>query len=189
MSAKDLRLAISSMGRQAQTLMNKGKAYEPLLLEILKYNYYSEEDQPFPTGKELQQKLGIKPATYKKQLEQIYNDLLESAWVNPKLFTFSEVEYIFYVKNFEKSVSISGHIPIKPVVGEGFEFPFFNPSLYGRQFFHVSKISHELTDTKQRIYVWLESGSYNFYEKFKKEKDEYEENERREKWIKLRAND
>jgi hypothetical protein len=188
MSAKDLRLAISAMKRQANFLLNKGKLYEPLLLEILQYDYYSDEDQPFPNGKELQQKLGIKPEAYKKQLEQIYNDLLESAWVSPKQFTFSEVEYIFYAKYFEKSVSFMGHIPIRPVVGEGFHLPFFKSSFHGMDFFYVSKISHEFTDTKQRICVWLECGFYNFYEKFKKEQDEYEEKERREKWAKLREN-
>ena len=182
MPSKDLQLAIASMRRQASSLLNKGKEYEPLLLELQKYDYYSEQKLHFPNGKELQQKLGLKPAIYRKQLEQIYNDLLESAWDSPKQFTFSEVEYIFYAKYFEKSLSFTGHIPIRPVVGEGFRLPFFKPSFNGMDFFYVSEISHEFTDTKQRILVWLELGFYNFYENFKKEKDEYEERERRENW-------
>ena len=180
MSAKDLHLAICSMKKQVEFLLNKGKVYDKLLVELLKHDYYSEDSPPFPSGKELQQKLGMKPAHFKKQLEQIYADVFEASLTDDKIFDFKELKYLFLISGHSKSITITGHIPIRPVVGEGFRMPYFRP-FFNLDFFYVSKIEHEFTDKEQTVIVWLETGFYNSYKQFKADKEEIEEDEWRQR--------
>ena len=104
------------------------------------------------------------------------------AFVSADVFNFTEVEYYFYIKCWEKSVGFKGKLPIRPQVGEDFEFPFLRGTTT-MNFFHVERIQNQFTDSKQIITVWLTCGNYNSYEKFHKDKLEFERWERnRREW-------
>jgi len=184
MSSKDLQWSICCMENQARLLLNKGKDYDTTLLEILNFNKIPKFSMAsIPNSKQTYKLLRIKPEKFKKQLGQIYNDILEMADENPKPFTFTDVVYEFYFKDGEKSISISGNIPVRPMVGEGFSLPFFKATFggsFGTNDFYVNSIDHALVDCKQYIQVELVAGRFNSYEKFKKDKDEFEKHER---WV------
>jgi hypothetical protein len=179
LSSKELLLSIPAMRKQALQLFGKGKPYEELLREILKYDYYDDEhDQHFAGTKELQQKLNLSSSKIKKQLEQIHNDILDEAWKHSEVFNYQKVEYDFYVQGWYNKISFKGYIPVRPTVGESFDMPFLRAMNKGMGHFHVERVQHEFTDEKQIVHVWLKSGNYNSYEQFKKDKDEFERRER-----------
>ncbi|MBI4947906.1 MAG: hypothetical protein HY840_16065 [Bacteroidetes bacterium] len=181
LSTKELLLSIPAMRKQALQLFGKGKPYEELLKEILKYDYYDDEkDHHLASNKELQQKLNLTAGKIKKQLEQIHNNILDEAWNHAGLFNYQMVEYDFYVQGWHNRLSFKGHIPVRPTVGESFDMPFLRAVNNGMGNFYVERVQHELTDEKQIVHVWLKSGNYNSYEQFKKDKDEFE---RHERWL------
>jgi hypothetical protein len=178
LSFNELTLAISAMQKQAKTLIGKGKQYDKLLEIILTQDYYDDNRTHYLKSQELQQLTGLSHTRIKKQMEEIHKDVFEIAFHDSTLFDFRDVEYDFYVKGYTNSISFKGKIPVLPRVGDDFEFPFLRALHSGRPNFFVRRIRHEFTDTKQIIHIWLESGIYNSYAKFKEDKDSFEQHER-----------
>lgn len=181
LSFKELIFAIQAMKEQTKTLIGKGKPYELLLTILLSKNYYNEEESHYFSSVELQKLTGLSHPKIKSQMEEIHREIFDQAFNDPTLFSFHEVIYDFYIKGWRNSISFKGKIPVLPRVGDDFEFPFLRALNNGMGTFFVSRIQHRFTDTCQVICIWLEAGVYNSYKKFKEDKDEYE---RHEQWIK-----
>ncbi|MBN8701926.1 MAG: hypothetical protein J0M08_02610 [Bacteroidetes bacterium] len=179
MGFKDLIMSIQAMRAQAETLLANNNTYNKLLQVLISKDFYDEnnEDRYF-SSKELQELTGLSHQKIKSQMEQIHDEIFKIAFDNPDLFNFKELIYAFYVKGWRNSINFKGKIPIMPRVGDDFEFPFLRAFNNGMGNFFVSRIQHEFTDKAQIIHVWLEAGIYNSYEKFKKDKDDFENHER-----------
>jgi len=158
-SSSGLILDISSMRNFARKLIGKGKRYDDLLEFLVENNYYYDEDIPIPQIKEIQEHLNIPYTKLRKQLLEIYNDLIDSAYDDG--FHFNELEYFFSMSYLGEYLSLTiKNLPVAPRVGENIEIPFFKEKL-GTRSFHVESIEHELDDGKQCIYVRLKYGRYN----------------------------
>jgi hypothetical protein len=185
LSFKDLIFAIQAMRKQAMTFLNIDKPYNKLLEIILTKNYYDENEDHSFSGKELQSLTGLSQQKIKIFLEQIHHDIFDKAFDDTQLFNFQNVIYDFYVKGWKKSITFKGFIPVLPRIGDYCEFPFLKAINQGMNRFYVSNIQHQFTDTTQYIVLWLDSGIYNSYTKFKEDKDNFE---RHEQWLKTLKN-
>ena len=169
LSLKDIRLAIPYLPKVARALLNKGKDYDPLLLEILRYDAFSEDDQPFPSNKET--KLHLSPGKLRAQTERLYQDFLESMSGPDTAFCSGDILVNFYIRDYlnVNSVSISAKIQVMPRVGEQIDFPFLRP-IFHIGACYVQSIHHYIENDKQNITIWVKSGFFNLYEHFELEK-------------------
>lgn len=169
----ELVLSIQAMRKQANYFIGIGKPYNKLLQIVLAKNFYDEEKTHHFSSKELQRLSGLTQKLIKKQLEEIYHDIFERALDDPELFTFQNVFYEFYVQGLTNAISFKGKLPISPSIGDSIVLPFLRVLNRGIGHFYVYQIEHQCTDTNQIIYIWLKTGFYNSYAKFKEDKDEY----------------
>lgn len=158
-SSAGLILDISSMRNFARKLIGKGKGYDDLLEFLVANDYYYDDDVSLPRMKDIQEQLNIPYTKLRKQLLEIYNDLIDFAYEGG--FHFNELEYFFSMSYFDQYLSFTiKNLPVAPRVGENIEIPFFKERL-GTRNFYVESIEHELGDGKQCIYVRLKDGWYN----------------------------
>lgn len=173
LSSQQMLLDICSMRSRAIDLLTEGKNYNTLLATITEKDYYYDETIPLPSLKTLAGLTGLKYDLVRRQLKQIYEDLLPS-YENQKLFQFQNVKYEFYIKGQNNSLFLDADsLPVVPRVGENIIVPFFKAYL-GTDNFHVIEIQHTLFDKLQIIRIELKQGSYNLYWHFRKEKAEEE---------------
>lgn len=153
LSSKQILLDIGSMIYRAQKLLTEEHEYNALLKAILKIKYYFDEYEHLPTLKELSADTGIKYNKVRKQIREIYDDLLfgydkESSQGSP--FIFKEITYSFSVKGFSRShiyFEVT-QLPVVPRVGEEIQLPFFQAYLNTSRF-HVESICHWFNNQKQ----------------------------------------
>jgi len=163
-SSKQIRFAVPYLPKVARSLLNKGKNYDALLLEVLKYDALSEEDQHFPTNKELQSVLKLSPGQLRTQLEAIYEDFLNAMGDSNTAFDFGEILVEFYVRGiFERSVTFYAKINYLPRVGENLELPFLRP-IFHFNTFNVRSVRHSLENDSQHISVSVKEGGFNLFE-------------------------
>jgi hypothetical protein len=163
LSSKDIMLAIPYLPDVATGLLGKGKPYDALLLEILKYNPLNEEDQHFPSNKELQTILKLTSTKLRTQLENLYEDFIGSINTkNTALYT-GELLVEFYIRGYFKSVSFFARVKQLPRVGDQLEFPFLRP-YFQNDAFYVQEVYHNFENDEQRFTVWVKQGFFNLYE-------------------------
>lgn len=167
LSLKDIRLAIPYLPKVAQTLLNKGKDYDALLIGILKYDSLSDEDQPSPSNKELQTQLHLTPGKFRTQLGKLYNDFLESMSGPNTALDMGPFLVDFYIRDYlsRNSVSISAKLQIVPKKGDNIDFPFLRP-IFSISTCYVQEIHHYIQGDRQSITIWAKIGFYNSYEHF-----------------------
>jgi len=149
----DLISSIRSMRPQAKMLLNKGKEYDVIITEILKDNYYSEDDKKYPSMKELQSKLNLEYSKLKKLIRELYDDISELIWEDTNAVNLSKVEYEFYIECHGEHAIFRGFLPVCPRLGESLTFHFFKPKTRGMDYYYVTGVKHELTDEKQIIAI------------------------------------
>ena len=166
-STKGIIRDIISMQKLLPKFKNLGKDYNDLVDYFVETDF-SDEGTPYPSIKELQARLGVKYATLRRRLNQLYEDLTvhESLGID---FSIPKVEYVFHLRYFDKRAYFTiNNLPVIPRVGEEIWFPFLRERV-GTDFFHVSSINHYFDDTKQSINFSLSSGSYNLFWQMKKD--------------------
>ncbi len=171
LSLKDIRLAIPYLPKVARTLLNKGKDYDALLIEILKYDSLSDDDQPFPSNKELQTQLHLSPGKLRTQLERLYNDFLESMSGPNTALEMGPFLVDFYIRDYlnRNSVNISAKLQTVPNKGDNVDFPFLRP-IFSIGTCYVQEVHHYIIGERQSITVWAKIGFYNAYEDFELQK-------------------
>jgi hypothetical protein len=150
-SSKDIILDIGSMQTMAKQLVGKGKPYEPILVELLKTDYYYEDDLPLPSMKELSQITGIKYDKTRKLLRDLYFDIIypEESGIN---FSVNKVEYHLNLSYFNsRHYAIINHLAIVPRVGENIRIPYFKAKV-GTTSFYVRSIEHQFEDIN-RLFI------------------------------------
>jgi hypothetical protein len=163
LAAKDILLAIPYLPKVALSLLGQGQGYDPLLLEILKYNPFIEEDQHFPSSKELQAQLRLSPTKLRTMLERIYNDFLSSIDGPDTTLIIGSTLVEFYVRFFDKRANFCARLDHIPKVGDEMELSFLRP-IFNLYHFYVQSINHHLENDKHSITIWLKAGTFNLYE-------------------------
>lgn len=169
-------LDIASMRSQARKLLLTDHNYNTLLQFIIDMDYYYNEDLHLPTLKELSTLIGIKYSSLRKQIQQIYMDLLVGSDDGPTKFSFTDILYCFFIKGHGKDKHVyfeADKLPFIPRIGEEFDTPFFKAYL-NVTWFHVDSIRHCLTDKGQEVHISLTPGRFNLYWQYRKDKAEEE---------------
>ena len=179
-NSREVQHAITNLYCLSETLLCKGKPYDALIKEV-----FSNKDRTdrWPTMKEYEQKLNLKPGHARKLLTLIYDDLMDLVcdYDSPKYIIRNVVHHI-YVKYWDKAFNIRCKLPVTPNLGDWVDFPFLKAAV-GSSYFHVSRVHHVFENDTQTITLWLESGQYNVYKRFNEDKQEFERDERRRRNI------
>ncbi|MDP1621280.1 MAG: hypothetical protein Q8M08_02970 [Bacteroidales bacterium] len=179
-SVREVLNAIANLDTLSSILLGKGKTYDAILNEVLAHKDSMER---WPTMKEFEKKLNLKPGGARKLIDHVYKDLMDLVcdYDNPKYIINNVVHHI-YIKYWERSFNIVCKLPVTPSLGDWVDFPFLNAAV-GSSYFHVSRVHHEFDGDTQTITLWLENGEYNVYKRFSEDKQEYEREEHRRKQI------
>lgn len=160
---------ISSMREFAKNLLGKGKEYDELLSLIIEKNYYYDDDLRLLKVKDLQEKTNKTYSNIRKQLYEIYNDLLNHEDIDIE-FSIKKVEYVFIMHYFDNYTwFVLDNLPIMPRIGEEIDIPFFMGKMDNSRYY-VESIDHYFSDTKQSIRITLNPDSPHPY--FRLRKDE-----------------
>ncbi|AEV34507.1 hypothetical protein Oweho_3559 [Owenweeksia hongkongensis DSM 17368] len=168
--APEMLIDICSSRARASQLIQRGKDYNVLLSHLLKNDYFREDSQSVPTGKELMEQIGLTSYWYKKYLNEIYHDLVIDH-ENLPAETVSGMQCYIYLSGREgkhSMMKVNGiqHVPQR---GDMMSLPGFKAQLDGN-FFYVTEVSHEFTEGEHVIRIWVKSGFYNSYWELRKDR-------------------
>lgn len=178
LSSREMVRDICSIGPHAKKLLAKNKPYNELLRVLIeKSHMYYDDDLPIPTLKELCSETGISYGKIRKQIREIYSDLIWGDEVEPRItYSFSKITYGFSIKGFYKGRSLYleiENLPVLPRIGEEIEIPYFEAYLNATQF-HVDNIKHSFSSTRQEVIIYLKPGKYNLFWHYRKDQAEEE---------------
>lgn len=154
-----------------EKLVAMGKVYEPLLRLMLALPNTDKQ----PTGKTLQQQLGITSAVYRRWLETWSADFWELAQAEDTGFLdFSSVEHVFELHGEEQSVWFRCRLGVTPRVGESVELPFVLRRSWAT--YYVDAVQHTYRNGRTEISIILRQGRYNSYLQHLRHKARFEHN-------------
>ncbi|MDJ0364835.1 hypothetical protein QMK33_06695 [Hymenobacter sp. H14-R3] len=156
--SRDLVYSLSLMQPALIRLRLAAKAYRPLL-DILAE---MPDVWPRPTGKSIQEKLGISSSVFRRWLDEIYADAWELVGSDASVLDFTNAEYEIEVPDKKDFLRFKCRLSVPPRVGEAFDVKFLG-RIAGRFGLYVDKILYELEGSKTIITVTLREGSFNPY--------------------------
>lgn len=168
-SPKEIIRDLISIQKFLPEFLNLNKDYKDIIELLLQFDL-DDFDTPYPSVKSMQDKLGMNYGEVKRKLHLLWEDVknYEKFGIN---FSINQVEYVFFLKYFEKNVSLTfTDLPIVPRVGEKVQIPFFR-AIVGKEYFYVTRIEHYIDNTKQTIQFTLASGDYNLFWHLKKDEE------------------
>lgn len=153
----------------AKNLLKIEKPYKKLLEYLIFSGIYEKNEYPYITAKELSAILSIPINNLRKQLHQIYADLI-NLHENNQYFTISKTRYEFFIQGYENcAVIFFDKLTHIPRVGESIDMPHFRAFLNGNFSFYVDSITYYFENDEMITNFILRAGSYNPYLKFRKE--------------------
>jgi len=156
---------ISIMPQIVKDFKNKER-YTQLIEFLSAKDYFNDEDQPYPTLKEIEAETGLKTYHIRKQLKEIYDQIFKYEYT----FDFNQAEIFFYVEYFKRYASVKcNNLTYLPKIGEHIIFSFLKAKV-GTNYFYVEDIKHHFEDSKQIIILFLKGGFYNKYWHYRKHK-------------------
>ena len=154
-----------------EKLAAMGKVYEPLLRLMLALPDTDKQ----PTGKALQQQLGITSAVYRRWLDTWSADFWELAQAEETCFLdFSSVEHVFELHHSEQSVWFRCRLAVTPRLGEAVELPFVLRHSWAT--YYVDAVQHTYRNGRTEISIILRQGRYNSYLRHLRHKARFEHN-------------
>jgi hypothetical protein len=117
MSAGKMLYNLSRMKPALLKMQPNGKDYAPLigLIQTL------DPEVKGPTGKEIQQQMGIGATVYRRWLDALYRDFMALIAVDADVLQFPDVEHVFYVGRKESRAEVRCRPVVTPRVGEDVE--------------------------------------------------------------------
>ena len=134
-----------------------------------------------PTGKAIQQQLGIGAAVYRRWLEMLYQDFMALIAVDADVLQFTDVEHVFYVGREATRMEVRCRLAVTPRVGETVELHFLSAFLEEGSF-QVTRVDHEYVQGKTLIHVSLEEGNHDVYFKHLLARARFENKWPRDAW-------
>jgi hypothetical protein len=119
-------------------------------------------DAPLPTAKALQQRSGLSPAAFKRELASLYQAFLTALETQPDFLTFRHLEYCLVVGGRRAPLAIRCRLPAPPQLDEGIELGFISGATGGATYY-VDRILSEYTEDTITTYVYLKPGYYDPY--------------------------
>lgn len=158
MSAWKMLYNLSRIKPALLKMQSNGKDYAPLIGVIQTL----DPEAKGPTGKAIQQQLGISAAVYRRWLDALYQDFMALIAVDADVLQFTEVEHIFYVGKEATRAEVRCRLAVTPRIGEDVELYFLSAFLQNGTF-HVTQVTHEYLQGKTLIHISLEEGSHDVY--------------------------
>jgi hypothetical protein len=116
MEASKMLYSLARVKPALLKMQQGGKDYVPLIGVILEM----EPEEKTPTGKAIQQRLGISAVVYRRWLDALYADFMALIATDADVLQFMDVEHVFYLKGKEeKSIEFRCRLAVTPRVGEG----------------------------------------------------------------------
>jgi hypothetical protein len=154
-----------------------GKDYTPLIGVILGI----DPEGKTPTGKIIQQQLGISATVYRRWLDKLYANFMALIATDVDALQFTDVEHVFYLQGQGEGIEVKCRLAVTPRVGEAVELHFLSAFADGATFY-VSHITHEYLQGKTLIHVSLRAGYYDAYYARLQERASFEEKWPRKAW-------
>lgn len=168
-SPKEIIRDIISIRKILPGFLNLNKDYKDIVAFFINLDL-DDKNSPHKSIKGIQEKLGISYGELKKKLFQLREDIINHERLGID-FSINQIEYVFILDYFDKWERLTiNHLPFVPRVGEQVWFPFFRATV-GTDRFHVKKIEHHITETKQTIEITLVGGEYNLFWHLKKDEE------------------
>lgn len=138
--------------------MQQGRAYTPLIGAILEI----DPEGKTPTGKAIQQQLGVSATVYRRWLDALYADFVALIAMDMNALQFMNVEHVLYLHGQGESIEVKCRLAVTPRVGEGIELSFVS-AFTNDSTFYVTHITHEYVQDKAIIHIALRAGYYDAY--------------------------
>lgn len=158
MSAGKMLYNLSRVKPAMLKMQQTGKDYLPLIKVMLGL----DPETKTPTGKAIQQQLGISPTVYRRWLDSLYMDFLDLIAADADVLQFRDVEHIFYTGGKGSSAEVRCRLAVTPRVGEAVDL-FFVSAYAGEGAFYVSNVTHEYLQDKILVHITLRPGYYDEY--------------------------
>ncbi len=141
---------ITCMRTSLKSLLNKGKGYDRVINYIieneLEYNHYL----PTPL-KKLANEIGITSEGLRKQIHQIYKDILDED--TEFYIDITEVQYRFTLRGYKNTAYFTvKSLPVKPQIGENIHIPYFSEYV-GSEYFQVKDVKYRFYNNQQIISI------------------------------------
>lgn len=135
-----------------------GKDYAPLIGVILEI----ESEGKTPTGKAIQQRLGISALVYRRWLDALYADFVALIATDARALQFTDVEHVLYLEGQGEGIEVKCRLAVTPRVGEEVELRFLS-AFANDSTFYVTHITHEYVQNKAVVHIALRAGYYDAY--------------------------
>lgn len=160
-TTKEMLRDINSMISRAELLLDNKPKYSTVLKHLIQIN--NENDESIKTMKQLSDQIGCSLDKFRKSVELIYNDLCDFEIMESNSFNFPALEIQFCLEGLYSPMTFfTNNLPFIPRKGETIMVPYFR-AVTGTDFYHVSDISHHLSDEKQSVILFLNTGPYSSY--------------------------
>ncbi|UOQ75296.1 hypothetical protein [Hymenobacter cellulosilyticus] len=170
MKSEEMTRDLVTVPKVLRRLAEQNAEWQPLA----KVLFALDSDAKVPTGKKLQQDLGISPSKYRRWLDALYAAYLHLLESDADAVPFKQVEHQLILTGQRASQTFSCRLPITPRVGEQLQLDFLR-AVTGEYMFYVENIIHDLTDGRYSVLVYLKHGYYNAYQHQLKERSRFEE--------------
>ena len=115
-------------------------------------------DSPF-TAKGLQQRSGLKPATFRRELKALCSAFIAVLETQPDFLDFRQLEHYLVVDGRHASLAIRCQLPVTPQLGEGIEIGFVS-GFTGSDAYYMVRLLSDYTEGAIITYVYLKPGYY-----------------------------
>jgi hypothetical protein len=156
--AEEMMRDLLQQPRVVQHLVQQHREWQPLAEALLRVG---PEDK-MPTGKQLQQQLGIAASTYRRWLEALYAAYLHRLETSADAIAFPQAEHQLILTGTRASQVFRCRLPVTPRVGEQLELDFLR-AVTGESMFYVERLIHDFSEGRYLIRVYLNAGYYNAY--------------------------
>jgi hypothetical protein len=146
-----------------------GKPYGSLVTALLPW----VEGTQMPMARELQEKLGLKPALFRRWLEACYAGLIVLLATDPDVLQVREVVHHLYLQGKRKNVEVQCQLLVTLRLYEQVELPLVGAET-GEYRYYVDNILHALEHDRMVVHLSLKAGSYNPYVGYLRERAYFE---------------
>ncbi len=165
---KGMLIDLLSVGKQLSKVLEDHPKFKSLISFLDQYDFWEDDDIPYPTFNIIQKETGLKPYDLRKQIIELHKLMLPFA--DNKYLSFKKLKYEIYLKFLDNyHCFVLDYLPVSPKVGENITLPFFRNYLK-TDYFYIEKIRHRLEDETQIIEILTQPGTYNSFWHYRKEK-------------------
>ena len=163
---KGLLIDLLSVGNQLSKVLKDHPKFNTLISYLDQYDFWEDDDIPYPSFKTIQKETGLKPYDLRKQIIELYK--LMFPFADNQYISFKKLRYEIFLKFLDNyHCFVLDYLPISPKVGENITLPFFRNYLK-IDTFYVEQIQHRLEGETQVIEIITQPGTFNSFWHYRK---------------------